>query len=456
MSHQGFRSISVLLAFFAALPAEAQPSGGKTGSQSQELTAGTVVNARELERLGLIHVITSHPGQNGVSCSGILLANDWAMTAGHCLDVLEGKTTWVAPDFGVDRSQITADAIYKFGGGAFAPEGPDIGLIHLTRPIQVNGATAGFVTRFWNGKVEKGTKVAVYGRSKGYYQTANMDVEHIHWGRNLVMKKGGDGETTEDGDSGGPGIIWNQGTAHLVGIVSTGGQALLGSIPAHEKWILAVLKSQWFPARPTNSMKVYLDEINATQWSFAPYGNDLRSVPWSQAMRAASTLCVNRAMAGGYFEGLQNGTKFTLQCSNRKRVVWRDVPRSEFPAGSQFSDINATTWAQANRTAERLCFVGPRPPGSLSRRRPSAGGHFSGHQLGPVNGLFCYTTNSQWFDSTPENRAAAGAVIGDLNTVPWIDAAVAATRFCRAQGAQSGFFNGYQVAGKMGVVCLKN
>lgn len=420
----------------------------QTGKVTQAITVGKPVGKVQQEDLGLVTFATGLPNSLVAFCSGILLANDWAITAGHCLDVVEGKTTTVTAAF--TTGSFIADAVYKFGAGSQDPSGPDIGLVHLRAPITVHGTIVGFSTRLWSGDVKQKT-VAVFGRGPaGTYGAADFTASSVQ-GRNIVYNVGPGTATTDPGDSGGPGIIWDSNVPYLVGVTSSlpgGGTSFLqASIPVHRNWILAVPKSQWFPNRSSNSFDVELDEINGTLWTFAPFGNQLAGVPWAAAQRAATALCMNRAMAGGHFEGRQTGFRFAVQCSNRTQVQWQDVSQAQVNGtGWGFTDINAVQWARANRAAERLC---------AGANQGFAGGHFTGHSAGTNFGLFCFGAGAQWFDSSAQSREAAGATIGDLDQVSWVDASHAAKAFCSKMGFDSGFFNGQQVGDKKGIVCQR-
>lgn len=444
INFQIFAVFSVL----AALPGAAQSQNKETSRVIQPLTAGTVVSKKQQEDLGLIFLRTGFPMQGGwVNCSGILLANDWALTAGHCLDILEGKTTQVVTAF--TPGTFTADAVYKFGAGAGDSAGPDIGLVHLSTPVSVNGSTRRFVTRFWTGEVV-GKTVAVFGAgtavTPGSYLAANMKAREAQ-GRNFLFNSGPSGEMAVPGDSGGPGIIWDNNTPFLVGIISVTGPPTLASIPAHHGWIVAVTKSRWLPSQSANSIEVQLDEINSTPWTFAPHGSQLDRVPWALAQRAATTLCMNRGMAGGHFDGWQDGVRFALQCSNRTNVVYGDATQADINATPwAFSDVNSVSWAHANRAAERLC---------ANAGQNFAGGHFNGHQNQETKGLFCYKVNTQWFNAVGSDVTQ---FLGspDLNSLPWPAAARTGTAYCRGKGYSGGFMNGHQVPGsRYGIVCQK-
>src|SRR5579884_3086009 len=67
---------------------------------------GTTVTVAEQTQKGLITVSTG--------CSGVLIVNDWALTAGHCANTnrLTPKNLQVT----FLGTTISADAIYLFGG----------------------------------------------------------------------------------------------------------------------------------------------------------------------------------------------------------------------------------------------------------------------------------------------------------------------------------------------------
>jgi hypothetical protein len=117
--------------------------------------------------------------------------------------------------------------------------------------------------------------------------------------------------------------------------------------------------------------------VNGTAWSF----NDVRTVHWARAGRAAHDLCVQRGYVGGAFDG-QGGPGFpgTLVCFASTRSRWFDVLSTELgPTGYPFTDVNATAWAHAGRAAATLCW-----------NRGYVGGRFNGHQIPGHYGLICW------------------------------------------------------------------
>lgn len=454
-----FFIISLVANLFNATAGEPE----HTGQVQQGLSAGsTIVSLQQQHDLGMVGILAWYGnapivGNTTPTCSGVLIANDWALTAGHCVDVDEGiKTHWIRhPD--TNGAWFGTDAVYKFGYLAGDPSGPDLGLLHLTAPVPLNGRTRGFRNRFWTGAVLNRT-VALFGLGTQMtnYWGADFNVNSVTGpaNRNLIVTSVAKGTlqsgsiTIVGGDSGGPGFIWDNGVPFLISINTNTNTVV--SIPANHEWITAVTKSQWFPNRPTNSIGVDRVEINATVWKFGALGQ----VPWALPQRSATELCSRRSMAGGHYEGTEQNSVVNLQCSNRVNVAYFDAnPATDpsIPADwrlERFSDIDTVPWAAANRAAERICN---------SKGQGFAGGHFNGHQGSNGKGLFCFR-NAQWFDS--EN-----VPIGDLNTVTWSEAARIAKAFCLSKGASSGFFNGHQVTvndprdprkkiNKKGIVCF--
>ena len=61
---------------------------------------------------------------------------------------------------------------------------------------------------------------------------------------------------------------------------------------------------------------------------------------------------------------------------------------------------------------------------------------------------------AQWFDATDSEIADSGWSFSDVNSVDWAQAGRAATGICNKRGFVGGFFNGHQIPGKRGLVCV--
>ena len=116
---------------------------------------GTLVTVPEQQQKGLISL------SNG--CSGVLIANDWALSAGHCVDQNRVSPGGLRVNF--IGATISVDAVYLFGG--FADEvGPDLALMHLAAPFNIGGTTTGFRNQIWSGQPHDlfGKTIALYGQ----------------------------------------------------------------------------------------------------------------------------------------------------------------------------------------------------------------------------------------------------------------------------------------------------
>jgi hypothetical protein len=446
-------------------------------AHAHAMVAGKPVTDKERQDKGLVAL----PG-----CSGVLLANDWLLTAGHCVDQNRTAPAGLTATLGTQTER--ADAVYLFAG--YSQEvGPDLGLVHLARPLTVNGRTSGFRTRFWSGSKADlaGKTVASYGRGNnvasaatptmpactaggfGPYRATNFTVaagdfepaaqvvapttstwSSVAGGRYAQLIHPGNGRIAP-GDSGGPSFVFSLGRPYLVGIHSgsacPGNAAWDVAIPAVRDWIVAVTRSQWHPGVANEHVWVRQPEIAGTRWGLT----DVDATGWAQAARAAAAMCYSRGFAGGHFEGHQSAPGvaggYGLQCSG-PGARWLNVTAGTIAAtGWGFTDVNAVSWAQAGRAAERLC---------ARYRGIFAGGQFNGHMRDGRYGLFCYrTTAAQWFDATAAELAATGWGFTDVNTVSWAQAARAATGFCVGRGFSGGFMNGHQLNGRYGVVCQR-
>ena len=451
------------------------------------IVGGKDVSVLEQNRRGLVSV--------GGGCSGVLISEDWVMTAGHCVpDVRPNPTVPVRATWNNGVS-ANSNAIYQFarvpgGGGNDNNPGPDIALIHLSTPFP--GISLGYRLQLYQGSLAslRGKTVAKYGRGlsslaeqnpatggtvtpegSGIYRAADLKVDQVR-GYKITYHPTAFGQVTLPGDSGGPGFIWDQGVALLVGITSTAAWDCFNrtgmtpaqvdqncrnslfrqseshdvAIPAVKAALEAVLKTKWNPNVTSEPAWIFHPEIEVTPWPF----NDVNTVAWAQAARVGAKLCYNRGFLAGHFDGHQDVAKgaYGIQCSGQG-TTWRDVTAADIAStGWGFTDVNQVNWAQANRAAERLC---------ANANQGFAGGHFNGHMVDGRYGLFCYRDGAQWFDAADADLAATGFGFSTprLDEVMWAQAARAAVGFCRSRGFSGGFMNGHQVPGKYGVVCQK-
>jgi hypothetical protein len=157
-------------------------------------------------------------------------------------------------------------------------------------------------------------------------------------------------------------------------------------------------------------------------------------------------MCFNRGYAGGLMNGHQLNGRFGLSCAGGTGAVWRDATSAEISATPwSFADVNTVSWAQANRSAARLCEGGG-----------FVGGHFNGNIVdapggGRLMGLICYRGGARRLNVT---SAQLTTQIANPDLMPWSEAGRRANNFCQLQGFRSGFLNGHFFPdGKMGIVC---
>jgi hypothetical protein len=436
----------------------------------------TVTESEQLDK-GLVAILNT--GQEPAICSGVLIAKDWVMTAGHC--VIDQRTNpskkqvrLVTPDLKSRNSQtIAVQAIYLFGG--LADVGPDLALLHLQSAFNVSG---NFTNQIWTGGpgAVVGKTVSFYGQgfgscatnNYGQYLAADLLVQPGAYtatakpvgglsestnysatsdGNSYRVVRNAQGRIPWTGDGGGPAFIFNNGTRYLVGIQSgiggaCGTDAYQTNLPPLRDWIAAVFMSQWAPGAQASPVNVFPAEVVGTKWGL----QDVNTVNWAQAARAAASMCYNRGFVGGHFDGNQG--PFGILCSAGD-TLWKDATLADISqSGSAFTDINVVPWARAGRAAQALCD---------NLKQGYVGGQFNGQMLNGKFGLFCYRGGAQHFDATGGDLRIGRAALDDTS---WASLARAATNFCRQKGFSGGFMVGNQNAttsatGTFGVVCQK-
>ena len=185
--------------------------------------------------------------------------------------------------------------------------------------------------------------------------------------------------------------------------------------------------------------KTHVDR-ESTTWTF----DDPDSTLYAQAGRASTDFCIGKGFSGGRFTGHYVGERIGLLCTPTTGKSFDATAADIQATGWNFSDINATPWAQIARAATGICNA-----------RNFVGGFFTGHQLNGLHGVVCLQGDvAHWFDSTDNDLQSSGQTFADIDAVPWARAARAATNICLGKEYSGGFFTGHQLNGKRGVVCL--
>ena len=203
-----------------------------TAHPARAIIGGSEVNVTEQQQRGLVTV--------EVGCSGTLVSSDWVITAGHCVPSDRPNPSTTVKAEWAPGAVLSSDAIYQFADVTQSTNpGPEFALIHLSTPV--TGIAAAYRLQLYSGSSTSlvGKTVAKYGRGFstladrnpatgsatgpggiGMYRAANLVVTSAPDVR-LVYDPNQASQIMMPGDSGGAGILWDQGTAFLVGITST-------------------------------------------------------------------------------------------------------------------------------------------------------------------------------------------------------------------------------------------
>ena len=181
-------------------------------------------------------------------------------------------------------------------------------------------------------------------------------------------------------------------------------------------------------------------EILDSGWNF----EDVNTVAWAHAGRAAARICEKRGLAGGFFNGNQTSGSKELVCVGGGAQLIAVTPGELLDSGWVFEDTNRVGWAHASRAAAKICA-----------KHGFIGGFFNGDQDGETTSLICVNEGAKWFNVTPGEVLDSGFPFDDNNTIPWAHARRAAAVICGKHGFVGGFFNGGQTFGRRGLVCVR-
>lgn len=171
----------------------------------------------------IVRVTYSAPDGRGYQASGVLIAANVVLTAGHVADDAQLSTVVVTPD------QSGSSAPYGSCGAAalaWLPDAPgdgmlvrqqsqyDIGLIALSAPVGRNTGWMSLATNYAGGTVQTAGYPAVSG---GLLQTASFAVSADATTATLLYPTG----TISAGSSGSPLWVTQAGVPTVVGVVST-------------------------------------------------------------------------------------------------------------------------------------------------------------------------------------------------------------------------------------------
>jgi hypothetical protein len=241
------------------------------------------------------------------------------------------------------------------------------------------------------------------------------------------------------GDSGGPDFTVRNGQRFILGIHShaSGGNGTT-TLPTGGESVSVPRFRQWIATVPPQSLNAWWVPAMPAYPVFARLSEvkgtrssitDINHTTWDEAGRAANTMCFNRGFITGHFDGYQDGWD------------WGDNSMSFgilcSGPGAEWRDV---TSADIARTGFSFTDVTQVHWAQANRAANAlcagfAGGRFNGFQKGDLHGLVCYSKDmANWFDATTQTLERLGHSVGDLNDTPWEVAARAALDYCRAHG----------------------
>uniref|UniRef100_A0A1B0AT61 Lectizyme n=1 Tax=Glossina palpalis gambiensis TaxID=67801 RepID=A0A1B0AT61_9MUSC len=245
-------TISIIMKFFAvfALCVASVSAANLDAIAKPGFPAGRIINGHEAEK-GEAPFIVSLKAGKGHFCGGSIIAENWVLTAGHCLifdefEIVAGLHSR-NDESDVQIRKVTGkhqQIVHEKYGGGVGPN--DIGLIYVDKPFNLNaltrdGTAAVAKVNLPTGKYESTGKGKLYGwglDNSGFSPNIlnTLDVDIIGYEEcknalnsddpldpvNICSYTAGATDGACNGDSGGPMVRITPDGTELVGIVSWG------------------------------------------------------------------------------------------------------------------------------------------------------------------------------------------------------------------------------------------
>jgi len=449
---------SVAMSLFAGCVAD----GDGLSTNDQSVINGVLIDPSLIRSRGLVRVGDIH----GDICSGVLLSNDMALTAGHCLG-FNPPTGWNEYYVAFDGDDRTVTRQYRFGGGDEpAANGPDFALLQFD-PFEILGSTSGF-----GHPIEPSTDAELTGRDlqiygKGLnsntsaYGTGQWQVGQVRvllpntdpYADDITYWDGGSGQMIAPGDSGGPSFLEDEDGPRLVGIHSAGSAPgtcaptdnCIGfdQLIYPDFWgLVGTMDPPWNMYDGISVFDVWRAELRVARL----YDADIETAHWTLTAHNVNRLARNRYQLSAHITGFETADKLGFAPSSDLYAVVHDIDTAVIAnAGvDAFYDLHETEWAQAQRVAMSACGqIG----GGVS-------GYFTGNQhRGSSYELVCFRGGVINRTATYAELEGLGYRMQGVVQTPYAEAMRAAHSWCQSRGYISGYFTGRQTRTNYGITC---